>query len=233
VAEQAVTRSPAAICLIAGDPGSRGHGQDPLLASVLGRFGLDRPSVAYVGAASNDNRLFFMWIARLLKKSGAGAVSLVRLASRRADQEKARAALEQADIVFVSGGDVELGMRVAAERGMIEPLRALHLGGKPFIGMSAGSIMLAQRWVRWDDPEDDRTAAVFPCLGLAPLICDTHGEGEGWTELRVLLRLTGAAEGLGIPAGGALWVAADGSLAALGKPVQRIAPGAELPDLVP
>jgi len=211
----------AGMFLIAGDPGRRGRGRDPLLAGIVGRIGRTLPRIAYVGAASGDNRLFFVWIASLLRKAGAGTVGLVPLASRRADPARALPLLEQADIIFVSGGDVELGMDILERTGASGLLRELHRAGKPFIGLSAGSIMLAASWVRWADPADDATAEVFPCLGLAPVLCDTHAEKEEWEELRLLLRLAGAEIGYGIPAGAALCVGPDGSTSALGKPVQR------------
>jgi peptidase E len=209
--------------LVAGGRESRRPGADPLLAGIFSLIGLERPVVAYIGAASNDSRVFFLWIAAMLKKAGAGSVHLAALASRRADPAKARSLLERADVIFVSGGDVEIGMRVLERAGLAGRLAALHQDGKPFIGLSAGSIMLARSWVRWADAADDSTARVFPCLGLAPLLCDTHAELEEWEELRVLLKLTGAAVGYGIPSGSALRVTANGSLAALGKPVQRLA----------
>jgi cyanophycinase-like exopeptidase len=212
----------ADIYLVAGDPGKRGRGRDPLLAAILARIGLAGPSVAYVGAASSDNRFFFLWIAALLKKAGAGSVRLAALASRRADPAKAHSLLQEADLVFVSGGDVEAGMRVLERSGSGALLKELYRAGKPFIGLSAGSIMLARSWVRWSDADNNGTAEAFPCLGLAPLICDTHAEKEDWEELKVLLKLTGAPVGFGIPAGAALRVAADGSLAALGQPVHRL-----------
>jgi peptidase E len=221
------------LVLLAGDPGRRGARRDPLLEEALARLAPPRPSVAYVGAASHDNRLFFLWISALLKKAGSGAVRLAPLAGRRADPAQARAVMEDADVVFVSGGDVELGMGILRAAGLDEPLRRLGSAGKPFIGLSAGSIMLARSWVRWADESDDASASPFPCLALAPLLCDTHGEGEGWQELRTLLRLTGEPSGFGIPAGAALAVGGDGSLAALGKPVQRLTATGSLDDLRP
>lgn len=214
---------PGDIFLIAGNRESRRRGGDPLLARILSLTGLAQPAVAYVGAASNDSRIFFMWIASLLKKAGAGSVSLAALVSARADPAKARSLLQGSDLIFVSGGDVETGMRVLERSGFSALLKELHQAGKPFIGLSAGSIMLAQSWVRWADAADDATAEIFPCLGLAPLLCDTHAEKEEWEELKVLLRLTRAAVGYGIPSGAALGASADGSLLALGKPVQRLA----------
>ena len=216
-------KKPADIFLIAGGRDSHGRGGDPLLAQIFSLIGRERPEVAYIGAASRDSLIFFKWISSLLKKSGAGPVRLAALASRRADPAAARSLLAEADVVFVSGGDVESGMKILERGGFSALLKALHHDGKPFVGLSAGSIMLAQSWVRWADAADDASVQVFPCLGLAPLLCDTHAEKEEWEELKVLLGLTEATVGYGIPAGAALRVSADGSLHALGKPVRRLA----------
>jgi cyanophycinase-like exopeptidase len=156
----------------------------------------------------------------MLLKAGAGAVVPAPLCGRRVDPEKTRRVLEDADLVFISGGDVEAGMRVVEQKGTTRLLKSLWKAGKSFFGVSAGSIMLAERWVRWSDPEDDSTAELFPCLGFAPVLCDTHGEADGWIELQAMLRLcrTGTT-GFGIVSGSALAVLADGSVSALGGDV--------------
>jgi hypothetical protein len=49
------------------------------------------------------------------------------------------------------------------------------------------------------------------------VLCDTHGEGERWAELRAVLALSPVgATGYGIVSGAALVVEAEGSVAALG-----------------
>jgi cyanophycinase-like exopeptidase len=202
------------------------------LARIFSLIGLERPEVAYIGAASNDSRVFFKWINAMLKKAGAGTVRLAALAHPHVDLAAARSILHNADLIFVSGGDVEAGMHCLERSGFASLLKELHDNGRPFIGLSAGSIMLARCWVRWPDDGNDATAETFPCLGLAPLLCDTHAEKEDWDELKVLLKLTGANVGYGIPSGAALRVSADGSLLALGKPVQRLAWRGGLPELI-
>jgi len=213
----------ASIHLIAGGRGSnRRKGPDPLLAAVFQLAKVERPKIAYVGTASGDNSVFRLWIAKAFQKAGSGKVSLAPLCGKRADVGKAKQALENSDIVFVSGGDVEEGMRILEERRMIEFLRALYLEGKPFFGVSAGSIMLGRQWVRWKDPEDNGSAELFPCLGFAPLCCDTHGEGDGWEELHALQSLAPArSTSYGITSGASLLVHQDGTLSALGGEVHR------------
>jgi cyanophycinase-like exopeptidase len=122
----------------------------------------------------------------------------------------------------MSGGDVDEGMRVLTACGMVGLLTDLFREGKPFFGFSAGSIMLASSWVRWRDPGDDASAELFPCLGFAPVLCDTHGEADGWEELRTLARLAPPGSlGYGITSGAALVVAPDGTVSALGGDIHR------------
>jgi cyanophycinase-like exopeptidase len=212
---------PKPVVLIAGNPRSRRKGPDALLRKVLADAGKPCPSIAYVGVASDDDRGFFRWLAAMFQQAGSGDVRMVRLASPRADVAEARAVLERSDVVFMSGGDVEAGMAHLERHALVPFFNELYRGGKSFFGLSAGSIMLARCWIRWRDPDDDASAEEFPCLGLAPVVCDTHAESDGWEELRALMKLTGNGIGYGIPAGGALRVNADGSVSALGKPAQR------------
>jgi cyanophycinase-like exopeptidase len=216
------SQGPRPVCLLAGGRSSLRRGPDPLIARALSFAGKPSPSVAYVGAPSGDNRAFFVMIGGLLKKAGAGAVTLVRLCGRRPDLGLARDELARADAVFVTGGDVEEGMRVLEATGMTPLLKELHAGGKPFLGVSAGTIMLAHSWIRWKDPDDEASAELFPCLGLAGVFCDTHGEDDGWEELAALIRIApDGAVGHGIPSNTGLVVHPDGGVEAAGGPVHR------------
>jgi peptidase E len=222
--------------LVGGGPGTvlalRRH-----FKAALGALGREKALVAYVGTASNDDAGFFRMIRAGLTTAvsrGRGArMELAKLASPRASASEARALLEDSDMVFVSGGDVEHGMRVLEERDMARTLRALSAAGKPMFGISAGSLMLAREWVRFPDEDDDSTAELFPCLGIAPLHVDAHSEDDGWSELRVLVRLLherGDREpvGHGLTRKGALRVVLDGprgdraKMEPMGTPIPRL-----------
>jgi len=113
-------------------------------------------------------------------------------------------------------------MEVLREKGMVDFLFQLYQQGKPFFGLSAGSIMLAKEWVRWRDPDDDSTAELFPCLGFAPVICDTHDEENDWQELKAALKLEkDNTIGYGIVSGAAIKVFPDGRIEALGNITHR------------
>jgi len=208
----------APLCLLAGS--GSGRSPDPLLRAALLSSGITRARVVWVGAASGDDPALRRRDARRLVRAGAASVERAPLCGRRGSTAEAARAVESADVVYISGGDVEAGMRVLGERGMIPRLRAAHRGGKLFIGESAGSIMLCRFWVGWADPRDERSATLFPCMGIARILCDTHGEADGWGELKSALALRPAgARGYGIASGSALVVEPDGTLRAIGGEV--------------
>lgn len=207
---------PKPIFLIAGDPGSRRAGSDPLLRTVFDHCGVSAPSIAYIGAASNDHRGFFRWVSGTCTKSGSGRVTFAPTI-RRFERRLFEKTCEAADAVFISGGDVEEGMKVVARRGLAPFLSELYRDGKLLFGLSAGSIMLARAWVRWGD-DDDSVGVIFPCLGIADILCDVHGEEENWGELRALLKLSpDSSLGYGIRAGAAIRVDPDGKVESMGK----------------
>jgi cyanophycinase-like exopeptidase len=187
-----------------------------LLRTVFDNCGAPSPAIAYIGAASNDDRGFFAWVSRYFTKSGSGEVMLAPTA-RRFERRSFEKTCEAADAVFLSGGDVEEGMKVVARRGLAPFLSELYRGGKLFFGVSAGSIMLARAWLHWAN-DNDSVGSVFPCLGIANILCDTHCEEENWGELRALLKLSpDSSIGYGIRAGSAVRVDPDGTVEPMGK----------------
>ena len=57
---------------------------------------------------------------------------------------------------------------------------------------------------------------------MAPVICDTHGEQDGWEELQALLKLEkDGTTGYGIVSGNAIKVFPDGKMEALGGPIHQ------------
>lgn len=195
----------APVYLLAGGMGSGRSSSAKVLKQIYARTGRDRPRIAYIAVASNDNRAFFYFVSAFLKRAGACDLKLAPLAGAKADPRKARAVIELADLVCLSGGDVELGMKLLAAGGVIDLLEKKFAEGTPFFGLSAGAIMLCRQWVAWRDPKDDATAERFDCLRFADLYCDVHDESCDWEDLRMLLRLSGeGAAGYGIRAGGAI-----------------------------
>ena len=210
------------VYLFAGGRSGDRKKQGVLLERMFRELGIASPTVAYSGTASGDDRSFFRFIAGELTEAGADKVVHAVIAPERADLEKAKSILEDADIVFVSGGDVEAGMEVLRQKKMLDFIGDLYRQGRPFFGISAGAIMLAERWVHWSDSDDDSSAGLFPCLGFAPVICDTHDEAGGWEELRTALKLAGdGVRGYGLATGSGIKVFSDGKVEVLGGEIYR------------
>jgi hypothetical protein len=119
-------------------------------------------------------------------------------------------------------------MKVLHDRDVAGTLRTLARAGRPMFGISAGSLMLAREWVRFPG-DDEARAEIFPCLGIAPVHVDAHSEDDGWSELRILVRLLHergdrSPVGYGLTRKGGLRVdVIDGApLEAIGAPIPRI-----------
>jgi len=211
------------IYLMAGFSKKHRNSTDLLFQAMLKETNHLHPSVAYIGAASSDNLEFFTAIKKELQRNGAGQVDLVPLASEGKHQAAGKL-LKTAHLLFFSGGDVELGMKILKKRGVINLIKERFERGGVIGGISAGSIILSQQWLRWRNQDDDSTAELFDCIGVAPLICDVHDEDGEWQELKLLLRLRHIEGeiGYGIPSVGGLRIHPTNRIDALGHTLNRL-----------
>jgi len=211
--------NPKPVYLLAG---GRGSENKAVFKAVFNEIARPNPLIAYVGVANDEDRLFFRFMGNEVKKAGKCNINHAIIASKKADLDKARDLMHRADAIFMSGGDVDAGMKILESKDMLNIFKELYNGGKVFFGASAGSIMLCKEWVRWADPDDDSTAEIFPCMGIAPVICDTHAEEDDWEELKAALQLReDKTTGYGIPSGACLKVYPDGRVEALGGVITR------------
>ncbi len=210
------------VTLMAGKFRSRNFGTKPYLADALRSTGNPKPHVMYIGVASGDNRAFGTMLKAVIKLSGARKVDWPHLAGRKAETAKARELLQQVDLVFIGGGDVEVGIERLRELDLKRDLVAAADRGAIFCAMSAGAIMLGERWIRWpSEHAGDDSAETYECLGLVPFSLDTHGEGDEWQETHSFATVRAReiqpeAHAYGTPPGGALLVPPDGKAKALG-----------------
>ena len=185
--------------------------------------GMEKPLVAYIGTANGDSMAFFQMMKALLKKAGANKVNFVRLARNNPDLDAAKNVLAGADLIFLSGGEVEDGMNWLKKHDLTGFLKDLYNSGKRFLGVSAGVIMMGTHWVHWDVEGDDSTARLFDCLGFVPFVFDVHGEDEDWVELKAALKLLGndhrteGRRGYGLPGGSMISADSRGTLVNLEK----------------
>ena len=191
-----------------------------IMAEMMSRAftGLLKPQVAYIGTANGDNLAFYQMMKAILKKAGADKVNFVRLAKKNPNLDAAKAVLKNADLIFLSGGEVEDGINWLNKHGLCGFLKDLYRSGKRFMGVSAGVIMMGTHWVHWDVEGDDGTARLFDCLGFCPRLFDVHGEDEDWIELKTALKLLGNnSRAYGLPGGCMISADSGGALVNLEK----------------
>ena len=194
--------------------GGRGGDNTAFIREAVRACGKENPSVAYIGTANGERTAFFKsFTVPMLKEAGAGDVKFVRLLGHGTGSPRARSILRKSDMIYISGGEVEDGIRGIPEDIKVL-LRELYELGTVFASVSAGTIMLGIAWPHWDDEDNEPEKAIlFDCLGFAPTIFDTHCEGEDWVELRKAVALSPEGfTGYGIPTGGQVVISPDGSL---------------------
>ena len=202
--------------------GGRGSSNQVVFKTIFNEIPKPDPLIAYVGAANNDDKWFYRFMDKEIIKAVKCTLKHALISSPRADINKAQEIMQMADAIFMSGGDVEAGMRILESKNIINIFQELYQKGKVFLGVSAGSIMLCKEWIKWNNPDDDSTAGLFPCLNIAPVICDTHAEEDEWEELRAALQLkTEGSIGYGISSGACLKVCPGGLIEAIGGDIAR------------
>lgn len=206
---------------------AHGSPADAFHDRAFARVSVRSPQVAYLGAANGEHRGWFCQTARALEKRYRAAVAHARVGDE-AENAEARRIVTESDVIYASGGDVELLAERMRASGLDEVVRARHRAGALLIGVSAGAIGLTSYWVRF--PDDDEPLALprrFPCIGALPVAIDVHDEASDWEELRALLAAwareepDAVVEGFGIPTRGALELDARGAATPLGEPAKR------------
>jgi cyanophycinase len=126
--------------------------------------------------------------------------------------------LEDAELIVLSGGDVERGWRVFEQNGLKEVLPRLRYDGAVLIGVSAGAIQLGLGHL--SNAAQPKPLEMFR---FAPFYVGAHDEANDWFDLRALVNLAQSdARAIGLPAGGGAVYYADGTLEPLRKPLIEI-----------
>jgi peptidase E len=178
---------------------------------VAERLPVRAPRAAYIGASNRDNPDYYTIFLAAMEALGPADCRMIRSRPTTGDV----AFLESADVVLLSGGEVDVGWRVLRETGLAEQVVRRYLAGAALIGVSAGAVQIGEAAAA--DAGDPSTA--FSTLGLAPFVVSVHDEKSGWESLqRVVLARGEGARGVGIPSGGGLVLHPQGVLEAVRHP---------------
>jgi len=173
------------------------------------------PEAAYIGASNGDRAEFYSIFQAAMEQASIYEYRLVPCVPSKTDLEF----LLRADIVVLSGGDVEKGWKIMTENGLKDRLVDCFNSGAILIGVSAGAVQLGR--IGWREENRSQTE-VFPTLGFVPYIVSVHKEDEDWEGLKEFVTFIGDnACGIGVPTGAAAIYHPDHTLQPVRRPVHE------------
>jgi cyanophycinase len=162
-----------------------------LLDEIARNTGVQRPTIAYVGASNRDSlEAYHLLFEPGIETAGFGEH---RMILSRPAQDDAKF-LERAEIILLAGGDVHTGWRVFEENGLRELIPRRFREGVLLMGVSAGAVQLGCGTL------SEGGYSILATFGLLPLYVGVHGEQENWSSLRRIAGLCGErSHAIGIP----------------------------------
>jgi cyanophycinase len=176
------------------------------LEAVVAECCSERPRAAYVGVANGDVLQYYEIFTAAMDGVGVRDRQLISASFTSADESF----LNEADLILLAGGDVELGWRTMNATGMAGAIMRRFRAGAVLMGVSAGAIYLGRHAFA---TRGDASVELIETFNFLPCVVAVHDEEKNWEELGNLVRLLdGGAVGIGIPSGGGLVYFPDGTL---------------------
>jgi len=172
----------------------------------------DRLKAAYVGASNGDHPDFFAIFVSAMEGLGRIDCGMISSAVSEADL----AFLNDADIILLAGGDVEIGWRTFLTNGLNNHIVRRYFEGASLIGVSAGAVQLGLCCLAAD-------RSLIETFKLVPFIIGAHEESDNWKTTTELLRLSATnTRAIGLPAGGGAIYHQDHTIESLRHPLVEL-----------
>lgn len=147
---------------------------------------------AYLGASNGDAPEFYDLFVAAMNEIGIQKCRHIQAKPSLDD----RTFLGRADLILLSGGDIERGWDAFQESGLQQKIVERYYAGALLMGVSAGAVQIGLKG--WN--ETKRT--VFDTFRIVPFVVDVHDE-PSWVRLGQIVPKAGEqARGFGIPSGG-------------------------------
>jgi cyanophycinase len=172
------------------------------------------PKAAYVGASNGDQPEFYsLFVAAM---DGMGITNCRMIPSQPSREDLLF--LEEAHLILLAGGDVELGWQVFEQNGLKDLIPRKRFDGAVLVGISAGAVQLGLGSL--STSAQPKQISMFR---FAPFYVGAHDEKNDWWDLRALVNLSPSdTRGIGIAAGGGAAYYLDGTLEPIRKPLIEI-----------
>ncbi|HSE16313.1 MAG TPA: Type 1 glutamine amidotransferase-like domain-containing protein [Pyrinomonadaceae bacterium] len=182
-----------------------------LLERVVQARPRDQLKAAYVGASNGDHPDFYAIFVAAMEGVGIFDCRMIPSTVSEADL----AFLNDADIILLAGGDVELGWRAFLSNGLDKHIVRRYLEGTSLIGVSAGAVQLGLCGLAAD-------RSVIETFKLVPFIIGAHEESSNWKMTTELLRLSANTLAIGLPTGGGAIYHPDHTVEPLRHPLVKL-----------
>lgn len=172
----------------------------------------DRLKAAYIGASNGDDPDFFAIFVAAMEGAGVFDCRMVPAAVSAEDL----AFLNDADLILLAGGDVELGWRAFHANGLDKHIVRRYFEGACLLGVSAGAVQLGLGGLAAD-------GSLIETFKLAPFIIGAHEESDNWKTTIELLRLSATdTRAIGLPTGGGAICHPDQTIEPLRHPLVEL-----------
>lgn len=172
----------------------------------------DRMKAAYIGASNGDNPDFYAIFVAAMEGVGVFDCRMIPAVVSEAD----RKFLNDADIILLAGGDVELGWRTFLNNGLSHQIVRRYSEGATLIGVSAGAVQLGLGGLAGN-------GSLIETFKLVPFIIGAHEESDNWKTVTELLRLSEPeTRAIGLPTGGGAIYHPDQTVEPLRHPLVEI-----------
>lgn len=189
-------------------------GGDSLAERIRADLDSGKPKAAYIGASNGDQPEFYNLFVAAMESMAISDFRLVPSQPLREDISF----LENADLIVLSGGNVEQGWQVFEQNGLKELLPRKRFDGAILMGVSAGAVQLGLGCL--SNAAQPKQIDMFR---FAPFYVGAHDEENDWFDLRALVNLAQSdTRAIGLEAGGGAVYYSDGTLEPLRKPLIEI-----------
>lgn len=170
----------------------------------------------YIGASNKDKIEFYELFKAAMNNWEIFDCDMINSGFSKTDKEN----LENADLIFLSGGDTKSGWDIFKETGIKDIIIKKYHEGTFIIGVSAGAVQLG--WQMLVNDKVTLSNTVVDMLKLAPFVIDVHQESNEWGNIKSLLKLSSNMKrGFGIPFGAGIIYHPDQTLEITGKPIHK------------
>lgn len=158
--------SEPALRVLLGSGGISTEDRREVYRTLVGDHFSDSDTVLFVPYASDDHDSYTTSMQDFMGPNGPSLVGIHTF-------EDELSAVNEADGIYVGGGNSFLLIRELHERGLIDPIREICLGGVPYLGVSAGSNVACPTMMTTNDMPIVLPPS-FESFGIVPFQINPH-----------------------------------------------------------